>query len=178
MYNRLHLFTPNSHSFPPPSSFLRQLQVCSLCLWICFCLEVHLWSYFRSSLVARMVKHLPTMRETRVWSSGWEDPLEKAMATHSSTLAWKIPWTVEHGRLQSMGSQRVGHNWETSLSLSFCKWCHMVLSFSVWLTPLRIKISRFIPVSVNGVISFLLWLSNIPLYVCTTSLSWMNMFLK
>ena len=57
-----------------------------------------------------MVKHLPTMRETRVQSLGQEDPLEKEMAPHSSTLAWKIPWTEEHGRLQSMGSQRVGHD--------------------------------------------------------------------
>ena len=50
-----------------------------------------------------MVKHLPTMWETQVRSLGWEDPLEKEMATHSSTLAWKIPWTEEHCRLQSMG---------------------------------------------------------------------------
>ena len=57
-----------------------------------------------------MVKHLPTMWETQVRTLGWEDPLEKEMATHSSTLAWKIPWTEEWGRLQSMGSQRVGHN--------------------------------------------------------------------
>ena len=61
-----------------------------------------------ASLVAKTVKHLPTMRETRFLSLGWEDPLEKEMATHSSTLAWKIPWTEEPGRLQSMGSQRVG----------------------------------------------------------------------
>ena len=57
-----------------------------------------------------MVKHLLTMWETQVQSLGWEDALEKEMATHSSTLAWKIPWMEEHGRLQSMGSQRVGHN--------------------------------------------------------------------
>ena len=57
-----------------------------------------------------MVKCLSTMRETQVPSLGWEDPLEKEMATHSSTLAWIIPWTEEHGRLQSMGSQRVGHD--------------------------------------------------------------------
>ena len=56
-----------------------------------------------TSLVAYMVKHLTTMRETQVQSLGWEDPLEKEIATHSSTLAWKIPWTEEHGRLQSMG---------------------------------------------------------------------------
>ena len=59
------------------------------------------------SLVAQMVKRLPTMRETQVQSLGWEDPLEE-MAAHSSTLAWKIPWTEECGRLQSMASQRVG----------------------------------------------------------------------
>ena len=52
-----------------------------------------------------MLKHLPAMRETQVRSLGWEDPLEKEMATHSSTLAWKIPWTEEPDRLQSMGSQ-------------------------------------------------------------------------
>ena len=57
-----------------------------------------------------MVRRLPTMRETRVQSLGWEDLLEKEVATHSSTLAWKIPWTEEPGRLQSMGSQRVGHD--------------------------------------------------------------------
>ena len=60
--------------------------------------------------MAQTVKRLPTMRETGVRSLGWEDPLEKEMATHSSTLAWKIPWMEEHGRLQSMGSQRVGHD--------------------------------------------------------------------
>ena len=57
-----------------------------------------------------MVKCLPTMGETRVQYLGWEDPLEKDMATHSSTRAWKIPWTEEPGRLQSMGSLRVGHD--------------------------------------------------------------------
>ena len=60
--------------------------------------------------MAQMVKRLPTMRETQVQSLGWEDPLEKEMATHSSTLAWKILWTEERGRLQSMGLQRVGHD--------------------------------------------------------------------
>ena len=57
-----------------------------------------------------MVKRLPTTQEAQVQSLGQEDPLEKDMATHSSTLAWKIPWMEEHGRLQSMGSQRVGHD--------------------------------------------------------------------
>ena len=63
-----------------------------------------------TSLVAQMVKRLPTMREAWVQSLGQEDPLEKEMATHSSTLAWKIPWMEEPGRLQSMGSQRVRHD--------------------------------------------------------------------
>ena len=63
-----------------------------------------------TSLVAQMVKHLSTMQETQVRSLGWEDPLEKEMAIHSSTIAWKIPWTEEPGRLQSKGSQRVGHD--------------------------------------------------------------------
>ena len=70
-----------------------------------------------TSLVAQTVKCLPTVWETRVQSLGQEDLLEKEMATHSSILAWKIPWTEEPGRLQSKGSQRVGHNWATSLSL-------------------------------------------------------------
>ena len=63
----------------------------------------------RTSLVAQMVKRLPTMQETWVRSLDWEDPLEKEMATQASVLAWKIPWTEEPGRLQSSGSQRVGH---------------------------------------------------------------------
>ena len=68
-------------------------------------------------MVAETVKCLLTMWETRVWSLGWEDPLEQEMATHSSILAWRIPWTEELGRPQSMGSQRVRPDWVTSLSL-------------------------------------------------------------
>ena len=60
--------------------------------------------------MAQTVKRLPAMQETRVQSLGQEDPMEKEMATHSSTLAWKIAWTEEPDRLQSMGSQRVGHD--------------------------------------------------------------------
>ena len=63
-----------------------------------------------TSLVAETVKCLSTMRETQVRSLGWEDPLEKEMAIHSRTIAWKIPWTEEPGRLPSMGSQRVRHD--------------------------------------------------------------------
>ena len=60
--------------------------------------------------MAQTVKNLPAMQETWVQSLGWEDPLEKGMATHSSILAWRIPWTEEPGGLQLMGLQRVGHN--------------------------------------------------------------------
>ena len=67
------------------------------------------------------VECLPAMWETQVRSLGWEDHLEKATASHSSTLAWKIPWTEEPGRLQSMGSQRVRHDWATSLSFYIIK---------------------------------------------------------
>ena len=76
---------------------------------------------YSASLVAQRLNHLPAMWETRIRSLGWEVPLEKEMATHSSILAWRIPWMEEPGGLQSTGSQRVGHDWATSLSffLSF-----------------------------------------------------------
>ena len=69
-----------------------------------------------ASTVAQMVKHLPAIWKTQVGSLGWEDPLKKEMGTHSSTLAWKIPWTEEPGGLQSMGLPRVGPDWATSIS--------------------------------------------------------------
>ena len=72
--------------------------------------------------MAQTVKCLPTMRETQVPSLGQEDPLEKEMATHSSILAWKIPWTEELDWLLSMGSQRVRHDWATSLSIYLRIW--------------------------------------------------------
>ena len=75
------------------------------CLMTC---QIYIYIYTWAFQVAETVKHLPTVRETQVRSLGQEDPLEKEMATHSSTLAWKIPWTEEHGRLQFVGSQRVG----------------------------------------------------------------------
>ena len=98
-----------------------------------------------TSLVDQMVKRLSTMRETWVQSLGRKDPLEKEMAPHSSTLAWRIPWTEEPGRLQSMGWQRVGHDWATSLHfteiwtqinwlLKLVGWPWVVL-FLVYLVP-------------------------------------------
>ena len=66
--------------------------------------------FYRPSLVAQSVKNLPALQETWVQSLGWEDLLEEGMATHSSILAWRIPWTEEPGGLQSMGLQRIGHD--------------------------------------------------------------------
>ena len=78
-----------------------------------------------TSLMAQMVKHLSTMRETRVRSLGREDPLEKEMAIHSSAIAWRIPWREEPGRLQSIGSQRVGHDSVTKSPIYIYRllWC-------------------------------------------------------
>ena len=78
-------------------------------------LKLILYIYIWASLVAQRLKHLPAMQETWVRSLGWEDPLEKGMATYSSILAWRIPWMEEPGGLPSTGSQRVGHDWATSL---------------------------------------------------------------
>ena len=64
---------------------------------------------------------LPARQEMKVWSLGWEDPLEKEITTHSSILTWRIPWIEEPGRLQSMGSQRVRHNWATNTFASLSK---------------------------------------------------------
>ena len=89
-----------SHGFFPSLSFnptinISMGEICSLV------------NFNWDSVVAQRLKPLPAMRETRVRSLGWDDPLEKEMATHSSILVWKIPWTEEPGGLQSMGSQRV-----------------------------------------------------------------------
>ena len=101
----LYLFTKLSQCLLFPNQ---------ICFHISFC-PPHL---FWASLVAQRLKRLPPMWETQVRSLGRDNPLEKEMATHSSILAWRIPWTEELGRLQSTGSQRVEHDWVTSLSLS------------------------------------------------------------
>ena len=107
---RLPLFTDH------PSKSILFLK----CVLFLSLLELPIFNYyyyipllFRASLIAQSVKNLPAMQETQVQSLGREDPLEKGMATHSSILAWRIPWTEEPGRLPSMGSQRVGHNLAT-----------------------------------------------------------------
>ena len=83
-----------------------------------------MYKYHKIALISHAVlpwwlRVLPAMPETWVQSLGWEDPLEKEMATQSSILAWRIPWTAEPGGLQSTGLQRIRHDWETSLSLYF-----------------------------------------------------------
>ena len=95
---------------------IQTLAECVICAVECSCHTAGdlLICLHRASLVAQTVKHLPAMWETWVQSLGWEDPLKKEMATHSNTLAWKILWMEEPGRLQSIGSQRVGHDWEIS----------------------------------------------------------------
>ena len=90
-------------------------RIWKMTLGICFVF----WFYFLQetrvpSLVAHMVKNLPAMQESWVWSLGWEESLEKGMATYSSILAWDIPWTEEPCRLHSMGSQRVRQDWVTN----------------------------------------------------------------
>ena len=87
-----------------------------------------------ASLVAQTVQNLSAMQETQVWSLGGEDPIEKGMATHSSIIAWRIPWTEESDRLQSMGLQRVRHNWETN-SFTFC----IIMCQNIWQNNIHTK---------------------------------------
>ena len=95
-----------------------------------------------ASLVAQRLKRLPSMRETWVQFLGWEDALEKEMATHSSILAWRIPWTEEPGGLQSTGSQRVGHDWAQTwcLNLTYSNYC-----FSMYILLMPNSQLSFIP---------------------------------
>ena len=76
--------------------------------------------------MVQMVKNLPAMQETQLRSLYWEDPLEKEMATHSSTLAWKIPWEKEPSKLQSMGAQRFGHDERLHFYFHFHCRCNQV----------------------------------------------------
>ena len=92
---------------------LPNLNVFSNNLWVHMNWISHSIFSFGASLAAQMVNNPPAMQETRVQSLSWEDPLEEGMATHSSILAWRIPWTEEPGELQSMVLLRVGHYWVT-----------------------------------------------------------------
>ena len=109
------------------------------------------FQYSWASLVAQTVKNLPAVLpavwETWVQSLGWEDPLEEGMVTHSSILAWKIPWRQKPGGLQSVGLQRVGHNWATKHSTHF-------ILFSSLLFPLP----SFLPSFRSHLITYLLYM--------------------
>ena len=101
--------------------------------------------WFVASLVAQVVKNLPAMQEMQVWSLNREDPLEKRMATHSSILAWRIPWTEEPSGLHSMGLQRVVHDRTTNIfTLSHSPCLRFVFSFFF----LRVKVFHFDEVGV------------------------------
>ena len=90
-----------------------------------------------ASLVTQMVKNLPVIQATWVPSLGWEDPLEKGTATHSNILAWRISWTEGPGRLQSMGLQRVGHDWGTFIHYLIFFFFKAVLMKFHWMYTLQ-----------------------------------------
>ena len=118
---------------------------------------------FGASQVAQIVKYLPAVREAWIWSLGPEDPLEKGMATHSSILAWRIPWTEG-----PVGYSPWGHKqWDMTEQLTvshFHKWFHVVYLSLSDLTSLSI-VSRSIRIAANGIISFFLWLSSHSLFL-------------
>ena len=141
------------------------------CEWVHLCSSLNiLWHclslcFSAFWLRSQTVKRLSTMWETRVRSLGREDSLEKEMAIHSSTIAWKIPWTEEPGRLQSMGSQRVGHDWATSRSRSRShslglewNWPFIVLDPCWLITEIVIKSGSVDPLRDMGIASTLGWL--------------------
>ena len=97
-------------------SFLTYKLLLKFSLWLSPPAQGDGWQVLLISLVARRLKRLPATQEARVQALGQEDLLEEEMETHSSILAWRIPWTEEPGRLQSTGLQRVGHGWATSLA--------------------------------------------------------------
>ena len=147
-------------------------------------LVILIWSYlnssYRTSLVAQTVKCLPAMRETWVRSLGREDPMEKKMATHPSTLAWKIPWTKEPDRLQSMGLQRFGYGWATSLSLNSSRcWASFHFLFAIVMCLLALLLF-FAKESVQFCsflsLSFLLVCKSLYMCVCAQSLSHVWLF--
>ena len=100
-----------------------------------------------ASLAAQLVKNPPAMQETLVRSLGWEDPLEEGMATHSSILAWRIPWTEEPGGLQSMGWQRIRHDWATKHSSTELEKHLTLLCFLILFLFFRIRCHSLLNIS-------------------------------
>ena len=115
-----HLRSDKSFVFSSLTIFwsILDLQSCvsfrCVAKWFCYTCTC-IWA----SMVAQMVKNLPAIQETGVWSLGQQEPLEEEMATHYSILAWRIPWTEETGGLHSMGSHRVRHDWATNTFTSY-----------------------------------------------------------
>ena len=106
-----------AHQFQPPFMQRRKKPGTKCNIWVLYKALLHTQrtqKIMEKEIINTTVKRLSTMWETRVRSLGREDPLEKEMAIHSSTIAWKIPWTEKPGSLQSVGLQRVRHNWATT----------------------------------------------------------------
>ena len=124
-------------------------------------LKTDLWEQLVTnwaSLVYQTVKNLPTLQETRVWSLGWENLLEKGMATPSSILAWRIPRTEEPGGLLSMGSQRVRHNWTLALSIPYFSHGKLKAAHHIEISLVRMDegcFTIFIPLLIHSLVSLL-----------------------
>ena len=110
---------------------------------------------FADTLVAQMIKNLPTMWETQVWTLHGEDPLEKGMATHSSILAWRIPRTEEPGGLQSMGLQRVKHDWATNTFFHFSPKEQFLIGLPNWRNLLKRHSHFSVYCNENGLVKWL-----------------------
>ena len=106
------------------------------------CIYIYVYIYYWAFLVAQSVKNLPAVQETRVWFLGWEDPLEKEMATYSSILAWQVSWTEEPGGLQSVGSQRVRH--DERLTLTYLLYL-LLCNVYVWWASLAAQMVKNLP---------------------------------
>ena len=130
-------------------------------IYVCVYIYTHTYTYayIWASLVAQTVNNLPAMRETRVRSLSWKDPLEKEMATHFSILAWRISWTEDPGWLQSMGSQRVGHDWVTNI-FTYIKWG--------W-SSLKVQVNYHKLVAQNPMVPAPTALHSLPLVILTAS---------
>ena len=122
----MFIFSPNSKGKPwPPLWWWRMEPLCGITV------------RYLVSLVAQMIKNLPAMWETQVQSLGWEDPLEKGMATHPSILAWRIPWTEEPGGLRSVGLQRARHDWATNTFIQYLSWKMSFFWNHVWVDEVK-----------------------------------------
>ena len=149
------------------------LRLSSVPLYIC---TLSSWSFILL-MVAQMVKNLPAMEESRVQSLGWEDPLRRRMATLSSILAREIPWTEEPSRLQSIGLQRVRHNWATNAFPLFspvfhCAYVPHFFTYSLVFRHLRCFLCRFLMRLSFPFTGRLLWLFFLPVALFSQIPTW------